>query len=121
MVAFFAYLSSDTPASVPHHNLLFDIVITNKGNVYHLHMGIFFAPRSGLYVFTLKIQVYGYSFQTTKLKFKSRDMHICSFEPLLSVHVTSYATSSEKVLLVIFVIELDLKRQPNKSTPIKYR
>lgn len=51
MVAFYAYLSSDTPASVAHHIITFDTVIANVGNACHPHSGTFIAPRSGLYVF----------------------------------------------------------------------
>lgn len=47
-VAFFAYLSTDTPASVAHHILTFDKVI-------------------GIYVFTWTIRLTDYSKQTTEL------------------------------------------------------
>lgn len=67
MVAFYAYLSSDAPASVAHHIILFDTVITNVGNAYHPHMGTFIAPRSGLYVFTWTIRLYGNAYFTTQL------------------------------------------------------
>lgn len=53
MVAFYAYLSSDTPASVAHHIITFDTVIANVGNACHPHSGTFIAPRSGFYVFYL--------------------------------------------------------------------
>lgn len=66
-VAFFAYLSTDTPASVAHHILTFDKVITNVGNAYHSHQGTFFAPRTGIYVFTWTIRLTDYSKQTTEL------------------------------------------------------
>lgn len=66
-VAFYAYLSTDTPASVAHHILAFDTVITNVGNAYHPHSGTFIAPRTGIYVFTWTIRLYGYSHQTTEL------------------------------------------------------
>lgn len=67
MVAFYAYLSSDTPASIAHYILKFDNVITNVGNAYHPHVGTFIAPRSGLYVFTWTIRMTGHSYQTTEL------------------------------------------------------
>lgn len=66
-VAFFAYLSMDTPASVAHHILTFDTVITNVGNAYHSYLGTFFAPRTGIYVFTWTIRLTDYSKQTTEL------------------------------------------------------
>lgn len=66
-VAFFAYLSTDTPASVAHHILTFDTVITNVGNAYHSHQGTFFAPRTGINVFTWTIRLTNYSKQTTEL------------------------------------------------------
>lgn len=67
MVAFYAYLSSDTPGSVAHHIITFDTVITNVGNAYHPHSGTFIAPRSGLYVFTWTIRLWGNSYFTSEL------------------------------------------------------
>lgn len=67
MVAFYAYLSSDTSASVDYHIILFDTVITNVGNAYHPHMGTFIAPRAGIYVFTWTIRLYGNAYFMTEL------------------------------------------------------
>ena len=47
---------SATPKTVTlnlgtHHTIIFDLVLSNIGNGYHEHTGIFTAPRSGMYVF----------------------------------------------------------------------
>lgn len=66
-VAFYAYFSSNIPASSAYHILAFDKVITNVGNAYHPHSGSFLAPRSGLYVFTWTIRLWGPRYHTTEL------------------------------------------------------
>ncbi|XP_062581433.1 complement C1q-like protein 4 [Saccostrea cucullata] len=67
IVAFYAYLSQDVPSPSAHYILAFDNVITNAGNAYHSHTGTFIAPRSGLYVFTWTIRMYGDSYHSTEL------------------------------------------------------
>lgn len=64
-VAFYAYFSSDIPASSAYHILAFDKVITNVGHTYH--SGTFIAPRSCFYVFTWTIRLYGQRYHTTEL------------------------------------------------------
>lgn len=66
-VAFYAYFSTNIPASSAFHILAFDKVITNVGHAYHPHSGTFIAPTSGLYVFTWTIRLYGQNHQTTEL------------------------------------------------------
>lgn len=51
-VAFYAYASGTFSRPSDHFILHFDTVITNAGNGYHPHSGVFIAPRSGYYVFT---------------------------------------------------------------------
>ncbi|XP_062591680.1 uncharacterized protein LOC134253183 [Saccostrea cucullata] len=67
VVAFYAYLSKDVPSPSAHHILTFDYVITNAGNAYHPHSGTFIVPRSGFYVFTWTIRMYGTSQHPTEL------------------------------------------------------
>lgn len=81
MVAFYAYLSSDTPASIAHYIFKFDNVITNVGNAYHPHVGTFIAPRSGLYVFTWTIRMTGHSYQTTELVVNNNVVNLLHFNP----------------------------------------
>ncbi|XP_078313982.1 uncharacterized protein LOC111104290 [Crassostrea virginica] len=66
-VAFFAYFSTHNPPSTHHHILAFDTVITNVGKAYHPHSGTFIAPRTGLYVFTWTIRLWGSSYHTSEL------------------------------------------------------
>ena len=49
------------------HSLAFDTVITNVGNAYHPQSGTFIAPRTGLYVFTWTIRLWGNSYHTSEL------------------------------------------------------
>ncbi|XP_062591682.1 uncharacterized protein LOC134253187 [Saccostrea cucullata] len=67
IVAFYAYFSKDVPSPSAYHILIFDNVITNAGNAYHSHTGTFIAPRTGLYVFTWTIRMYGNSYHRTEL------------------------------------------------------
>lgn len=41
-----------------HQNIVFDNVVTNKGDAYNPHHGIFVAPVTGTYVFTPTILAY---------------------------------------------------------------
>lgn len=97
MVAFYAYLSSDTPASVAHHIITFDTVITNVGNAYHPHSGTFIAPRSGLYVFTWTIRLWGNSYFTTELLVNNNDVNWIYFDP---AHTIDGSVSSTAVVHV---------------------
>jgi hypothetical protein len=57
-VAFYAYISSvHTPALEAKHIIIYDVVVTNRGNGYHKDDGIFTVPRSGVYVFTWTVVV----------------------------------------------------------------
>lgn len=47
--------------------LIFDAIFTNEGNGYNHHMGVFIAPRTGLYVFTWTIRTSGSYFNTQLL------------------------------------------------------
>lgn len=80
-VAFYAYVSSSIPASVAHRIIAFDTVITNGGNAYHPHMGTFIAPKSGLYVFTWTIRLYGQTYHTTGLVVNNNIVNALYFNP----------------------------------------
>uniref|UniRef100_A0A8W8JD15 C1q domain-containing protein n=1 Tax=Magallana gigas TaxID=29159 RepID=A0A8W8JD15_MAGGI len=99
MVAFYAYLSSDTPAAVPHHIFKFDIVLTNVGNAYHPHLGAFIAPRSGLYVFTWTIRVSGHSYQTTELVVNNNVVNLLHFNPYNNIDGSVSSTAVAHVNL----------------------
>ncbi|WAR16695.1 HIP-like protein [Mya arenaria] len=55
-VAFSAFLSIDLLNVSANQAIIFDNVLTNEGNGYHSHHGLFVAPQSGLYVFTVTIK-----------------------------------------------------------------
>lgn len=80
-VAFYAHLSSSLPASVAHRIIAFDTVVTNVGNAYHPHMGTFIAPKSGLYVFTWTIRMYGRTYHTTELVVNNNIVNMLYFNP----------------------------------------
>ena len=80
-VAFLAYFSSDTLASIDNHILAFNTVVTNVGNAYHPHSGTFIAPRSGLYVFTWTIRAYGSRYHSTQLLVDNNVINSISINP----------------------------------------
>lgn len=51
-VAFFATLSNRVLHPGEHQNIVFDQIVTNIGDAYNPHHGIFVAPVTGTYVFT---------------------------------------------------------------------
>ncbi|XP_061162535.1 caprin-2-like [Saccostrea echinata] len=51
-VAFSAYISSGEKEISQDHTIIFDVIVTNIGNHYNPHSGIFTAPQHGVYVFT---------------------------------------------------------------------
>ncbi|XP_048744275.2 uncharacterized protein LOC125657621 [Ostrea edulis] len=65
-IAFSAFMSTSlTPGHL--RTLIFDAIFTNEGSGYNHHMGVFMAPRSGLYVFTWTIRTHGGSYFNTQL------------------------------------------------------
>lgn len=66
-IAFYAYSSQTFSRPSDHFVLSFDTVITNGGNSYHPHSGVFIAPRSGYYVFTWSLRVEGDAHISTEL------------------------------------------------------
>lgn len=57
-VAFLASVSSHTHDLGANQNIEFDNVITNIGNAYNSHAGLFIAPVSGIYLFSATILDY---------------------------------------------------------------
>ena len=57
-VAFLATLSDHAVNLGANQNIAFDNVITNVGNAYNSHAGVFIAPVSGIYVFSTSIMSY---------------------------------------------------------------
>ena len=53
--AFYAYMSTSEYNPGPGHTLIFRHVVTNIGQRYNQHTGIFTAPVSGVYVFTYTV------------------------------------------------------------------
>lgn len=54
-VAFYAYMNVAETNIGTHHPLIFDVPVTNYGNGYNKHTGIFTAPQSGVFVFSFTI------------------------------------------------------------------
>lgn len=56
LVAFHAVISSGTIANIAQNEgIVFDHVMMNLGNCYHSNHGVFIAPRTGLYMFSVSI------------------------------------------------------------------
>ena len=96
-VAFFAYFSTHNPPSMHHHILAFDTVITNVGNAYHPHSGTFIAPRTGLYVFTWTIRLWGDSYHTSELLVDNNIVNTIYLSPFN--HIDGSVTGTAVVLV----------------------
>nr|XP_022301773.1 uncharacterized protein LOC111109824 [Crassostrea virginica] len=95
VVAFYAYMSAYENTPSTHHTLIFDHEVTNVGNGYSKHSGIFTAPIEGIYVFSWTI------FMSSPGEYMSIEITLNS-QPvgasyLHSVH--DYATASGNVVL----------------------
>lgn len=67
LIAFYAYSSHTFTRPSDHFVLIFDTVITNTGNGYHHHSGIFIVPRTGYYVFTWSFRIQNDAHISTEL------------------------------------------------------
>uniref|UniRef100_A0A8W8JBI5 C1q domain-containing protein n=1 Tax=Magallana gigas TaxID=29159 RepID=A0A8W8JBI5_MAGGI len=83
IIAFYAYMATDTPSITIQHPLVFDVVKTNNGNGYHPSTGTFIAPETGIYVFTWTIRETGNCFHSTQLMVNTSEIGI------IYVHVGS--------------------------------
>lgn len=54
-------MSKDEPSPGGHHTVVFDVLKTNVGNAYNKYSGMFTAPTSGLYYFSLTLHVFCYA------------------------------------------------------------
>lgn len=81
MVAFYAYLSTNIPASVANRIIAFDKVMTNVGNAYHPHSGTFIAPSSRVYVCTWTIRLADHYYHTTELLVNNNVVNWIFFNP----------------------------------------
>jgi hypothetical protein len=54
-IAFYAYMSKNFGHVGNGHVYIFDTIVTNAGNAYNNHTGVFTAPRQGLYAFSWTI------------------------------------------------------------------
>lgn len=97
MVAFYAYVSTNIPASVAHRIIAFDKVVTNVGNAYHPHSGTFIAPRSGLYVFTWTIRLYMDYYHTTELLVNNNVVNWIYFSPASNIDGSVSSTAVVQV------------------------
>jgi len=57
-VAFFATLTSHISHAGQNQTIAFDRVVTNVGNAYNPHVGVFNAPVTGIYVFSVSLLSY---------------------------------------------------------------
>jgi hypothetical protein len=51
-IAFFAKMDAHLEHAGIHQTVVFDVAVTNIGNAYNKHIGVFVAPVTGTYVFS---------------------------------------------------------------------
>lgn len=56
--AFYASMTRTDPTIGSHQSLIFDHVLLNIGNGYHPNLGVFTAPKSGVYVFMWTLRIW---------------------------------------------------------------
>ncbi|XP_052765695.1 complement C1q tumor necrosis factor-related protein 3-like [Mya arenaria] len=54
-VAFSAFKNADLGSVNANQNIVFDSILINEGNGYHSNHGLFIAPQSGIYFFTITL------------------------------------------------------------------
>ena len=96
-VAFTAGISStDLHNLGEHQTIIFDKVLTNFGNAYHPHTGIFFVPFSGGYVITVTVTVKPGLAQWLELVVDGRVINSISAGPAAS---NDYASTTKQWIL----------------------
>lgn len=81
MVAFNAYLSSDTPASVAHHIITFDTVNQTQETPVTLTLGHSLHQGQGSMFFTWTIRLFSNSYFTTELLVNNNVVNWIYFSP----------------------------------------
>lgn len=66
-IGFYAIMSKQTDNPGEFHTLIFDMVLTDIGNGYNRHTGVFTAPVGGLYAFTWSLRLTGYEYHSAQL------------------------------------------------------
>lgn len=66
-IAFSAYMTHNLSNLGNLRILVFDAIFINEGNGYNHYVGVFTAPRTGLYVFTWTIRTYDGYYNTQLL------------------------------------------------------
>lgn len=101
LVAFFVYLTRDYSVFNAYRPIVFDNIVTNVGGAYHKSSGTFYAPKTGLYVFTWTIRVNEGSYYTTELVVQNQVVHSVYFSP--QHHVDGSVSGT----VVVFMNALD--------------
>ncbi|XP_062619549.1 uncharacterized protein LOC134281099 [Saccostrea cucullata] len=92
-VAFYAYVSHKLASPGSHIVIAFDTVITNIGNGYHPHSGIFIAPRTGTYVFTWSFRIQNDAHLSTELIVNEKAISAVFFDATNGVGGNSAGTA----------------------------
>lgn len=66
-IGFYAIMSKQTDNPGDVHTLIFDTVLTDVGNGYNRHTGVFTAPVGGLYAFTWSLRLTGNVYYSAQL------------------------------------------------------
>jgi len=93
-VAFFATLTSYIQHAGRNQTIVFDRVVTNVGNAYNSHVGVFTAPVSGIYVFS--VSLLGYPGHTNVYELYKNDVllsNIFLWTPVIGQYESTSQTS----------------------------
>jgi hypothetical protein len=97
VIAFYAYMSANTPPITLQHPLRFDVVKTNAGNAYHPNTGVFMVPQTGIYVFTWTIRIDGTNYHSAELVANSDSVGV--------VHLNAAGRTGEVTGIVVVHVD----------------
>lgn len=96
-VAFFALLSDHVTHAGTSQNIAFDIEVTNIGNAYNPHAGLFVAPVSGIYVFSTTLLSYPH--HSAHFNFMKNGVVVSSLHPHSADDSPGHDTAGMMVVL----------------------
>ncbi|XP_062596631.1 cerebellin-1-like [Saccostrea cucullata] len=98
-VAFSAYMSANEGTVGAGHTLIFHSLVTNVGNHYNKHTGVFTSPDSGVYVFTWTIIVDNHDYIRTELVVNSSTVG--------TMYTSAYDVNNDRTTTGVVVVQIN--------------